>query len=130
MTKLDQNHGKLRSGIGGVGGGGSLAWAYKPGGGQGGNCPPKFGQNSKENSDKARRNWYLCFYLCKISGKSPPLPPLTKESPYRPCSLGMFSKYHVGAFIQDGAVITENRVCISISIINLFIYLFIYLSTP
>ena len=46
--------------------------------GQGDNCPPKFGQNSGENSGKARRK----KYLCKISGKSTPLPPLTKESPY------------------------------------------------
>ena len=45
--------------------------------GGGGNCPPKFGQNSGENLGKARRT----KIMCKISGKSTPLPPLTEESP-------------------------------------------------
>ena len=45
-------------------------------GGGGGNCPPKFGHNSGENLGKARRK----KIMCKISGKSTPLPPLTEES--------------------------------------------------
>ena len=48
------------------------------GAGGGGNCPTKFGQNSGENLGKARRR----KIMCKISGKSIPLPPLTEESPY------------------------------------------------
>ena len=47
-------------------------------GGGGGNCPPNFGQNSRENLGKARRK----KIMCKISGKSTSLPPLTEESPY------------------------------------------------
>ena len=39
---------------------------------------PLFGQNSGENLGKARRK----KMMCKISGKSAPLPPLTEESPY------------------------------------------------
>ena len=48
------------------------------GGAGGGNCPPKFGQNSGENLGKAR--WKKI--MCKISAKSTPLPPLTEEPPY------------------------------------------------
>ena len=46
--------------------------------GGGGNCPSKFGQNSGGNLGKARRK----KIMCKISGKSTALPPLTEESPY------------------------------------------------
>ena len=46
--------------------------------GRGGDRPPKFGQNSDYNLGKARRK----KIMCKISGKSTPLSPLTEESPY------------------------------------------------
>ena len=52
-----------------------VTWNHRrtrQGAGGGGNCPPKFGQNSGGNLGKARRK----KIMCKISGKSTP------QSPY------------------------------------------------
>ena len=58
-------------------------YAYEAGGrgAGGGHCPPKFGQNSGENLGKARRKKIRPRPMCKISAKSPPLPPLTVRVP-------------------------------------------------
>ena len=90
------------------------SWTERPpaiyigvrGRGQGGNCPPKFGQNSGGNLGKARRK----KTMCKISAKSTPLPPLTEESPYALGDIDMSSEETINEVFVVRTVFYSERI--------------------